>query len=260
MPRLSVLGSFFLHPPVGADPLKRVKNAVTGEYSIPVFSFGDPTNALIATISINPSDKEFLNRQGNPLHLLNARFTHPWVSPGAAPKPNLTSLVNAIQSDCNNYFKRNTYYKSWFNPMQQLLTHPNTKTKGLSYFNGSVCHLDLSPWASKPVWRRLTAAEQQAHITNGTPILLDQLGFSGGCIHQSERSSNIHTILLNGKTTVNTVLHALSPGLKPKFVPVPGISGLKIATGSVLGINYVGWNLYLQRSGNWITQHIAPYI
>jgi len=35
-----------------------------GKFAIPIFSFGDPREAKIATISLNPSDQEFLASNG----------------------------------------------------------------------------------------------------------------------------------------------------------------------------------------------------
>ena len=153
MPRQTALGAQPHSLSAGQiDPLRRVRHPSTGAYAIPIFSFGNPLLAKVATISLNPSHQEFLNGAGASLSTSSQRFSTPWL--------NGTQTVASIQADCNNYFNRttnrkNTYYKRWFSPMEQLLTHPNTVTKKLSYLNGNACHLDLSPWHSNPAWSGL---------------------------------------------------------------------------------------------------------
>jgi hypothetical protein len=262
MPLLTALNSI---PNSGApDPLRRVH--VDGAYAQPVFSFGDPLKATVATVSINPSYQEFLTAKGAALAPGRQRFATPWLS----RSPFTAAHVESIQADCNGYFHRighggrRTFYGSWFRPMEALL---NLSSRKLSYFSGDVCHLDLSPWASNPVWGGLNAAERYAHLALGVPVLLQQLGFPSGN-PAAPRKSSIGKLLLNGKTTTEEVFRALA--VTPSCTHQPPVLltsskgktyTLEVQQGTVLGIDYVAWNIPLARPfGRQAMAHIAPLI
>jgi hypothetical protein len=74
MPLLAALQEAFAIQ--GDDPLERLTHP-DGRLALPVFSFGDPTKALVATISLNPSDQEFFGSGALPE--ANVRFAEPWL-------------------------------------------------------------------------------------------------------------------------------------------------------------------------------------
>lgn len=237
-----------------------------GQCAIPIFSFGDPTTAHVATIGLNPSLYEFLN---NPTktRLGNPRFANPWLTSGT---PFVQSDVNRVQNECNAYFNQSTYYKQWFGSMQKILTA--ALTPGLSYFRGTACHLDLTPWATDPTWDGkpnfpgLPENVKSLHIAAGLPVLLEQLGFSFG-VATNPRKSSIEKIVLNGATVVKQVLNVLGPAASSTVVEKRLVSAegnattLKIFQGKLLGIDYVGWNIPIgQAFGSMVGPHVAPLI
>ena len=249
-----------------AAPLERLYDG-QGKFAQPIFSFGDPAIATVATVSLNPSDREFLTRAGQPLPVSEERFHSPWLPGG----PYNAIHAAGIQHDCNQYFvrlrrggTRLTYYRGWFGSMERLLQQ--ARTGKLSYLNGSVCHLDLSPWATRKKWKCLSQPVRDAHIQRGRPILLQQLGFAGGKA-AAARTSSIRLLLLNGMTTLTEVLLALD-GSAPNLVhpaPLPPSKGaprfLNVYAGHVLGVAYVGWNIPLaQPFGYFAAKTVAPYI
>lgn len=116
----------------------------------PVVSFGNPTRAKVATLGINPSKSEFLDKSGAMLTKDKQRLaTLP--SLGASRCEELTDAqVLEVVRWCNRYFQGN-WYKRWFQQLEKHVLPPSN----LSYLDGSVCHLDLVQWATDPVWQLL---------------------------------------------------------------------------------------------------------
>jgi hypothetical protein len=258
MPRLELLNSVASSIP---DPMSRVWDG--GQCAIPIFSFGDPTTARVATIGLNPSDREFLET-ATKTRLAQSRFANAWLT---SPPPYAHADVIRIQADCNDYFLRPTYYAKWFGPMEKILSAASTS--GLSYFTGTACHLDLTPWATDPTWdgnRALPGLPQNvksAHIADGLPVLLEQLGFPFG-VATNPRNSSIEKLVLNGATVVEQVLKVLGPATSCTVVQKSLVSAggnkttLKIFQGKLLGIDYVGWNIPIgQAFGGMVGRHVA---
>jgi hypothetical protein len=109
----------------------------------PVVSFGDFTTAKIATLGINPSSAEFMSG-GKLLVGENKRLSDEEFSPF-----NPTD----IWFKCKYYFLGNPYW-SWFSHLEELLLQV-----GASY-KTNACHLDLSPWATDPIFGNLNPKRQ----------------------------------------------------------------------------------------------------
>lgn len=246
-----------------SEKLRLLSNG--NQFAIPIFSFGNPDGAKIASISLNPSGQEFKSYAKEILTRERQRFENPWID---AVPCNRDSL-HAIQADGHRYFQRldrsgaRTFYRGWFGVMEALL---NASRWQHSYLNGTACHLDLSPWASEPVWGELLNDEKIEHLKVGLPILLRQLGFSGGV--DTPRTSSIGKILLNGRTTATEVFKALA--VEPTYtcrrtetlVSTTGNNRtLNVDTGTILGIEFVAWNIPLDKPfGRLAIPHIAPYL
>lgn len=245
-----------------SDLLRLVRKDST--YAVPIFSFGNPNGANVASISINPSSKEFTEGVNEALPHGKQRFESPWMADGPFDLKSLTQ----IQADGNDYFKRTgidrkpTFYRSWFGVMERLLNSAPTRH---SYLDGSACHLDLSPWASDPVWGFLSTEERDEHLRIGLPVLLHQLGFTNGV--DKPRTSTIRKILLNGRTAKEEVFKAL--GVQPTdtsshtemLVSATSKTPLKIDQGKIHGIDFVAWNIPLARAfGVQAIPHIAACI
>jgi hypothetical protein len=228
-----------------------------GRHAIPIFSFGDPRRAHVATIGLNPSDKEFLHR-GLPILPGKQRFATPWLP----TLPHTVHTVTRVQADGNSYFTRQPY-RRWFGIMERLLQSSPSR---YSYWQNSACHLDLTPWATSPVWRHLGHVQKRHLLHFGLPALRYQLGFAGGTAN-GNRASPIGKILLNGQTVVDEVLRAFSMPIPSRFhvatlyAASSASCSLKIYTTSILGIATVGWNLPLAGPfGALAVPHIAPFV
>lgn len=116
----------------------------------PVIAFGDPRTARVATIGINPSAREFV--ENGRLLAGSARRLATLPSLGAERLDELTDAqAEEVLQECASYFSRNPY-RQWFDQLDGLIG----VACDASYYAGSACHLDLVPWATDPVWGRVT--------------------------------------------------------------------------------------------------------
>jgi hypothetical protein len=155
--------------------------------STPVVSFGDFRTASVATLGINPSNREFennnallrgQNRRLATLESLNAR--------------SLSSLTDdqvlQVVQECNRYFSGPYYH--WFDTLDKVIK------SGLeaSYFDGSACHLDLVQWATSKKWSDLSPTEKQLFLLDGQSHLRNQI-----------ENSNLSVILVNGQSVWSAI-------------------------------------------------------
>ena len=164
--------------------------------STPVVAFGDPRTAWAATLGLNPSKVEFLDRDGRLLADSNRRLeTHASLGIG-----NLASASDAavaqVLAGCNGYFQRRPY--NWFNKLERVLRHA-----GASYFDGTACHLDLVQWATEPVWGKLDRPTREKLLDADLPFLRQQLA-----------QEHIRLLLLNGMQIVRACARRLSVPLE----------------------------------------------
>jgi hypothetical protein len=110
----------------------------TGVQTHPICCFGDPANAKLVTVGVNPSIGEFENR-GWPDEL-----TH-------------TDLAARYR----NYFSdtAQTTAHSFFTPWKEALAY-----LGISYESGQAVHLDLSPRATRYIRELRDAFEQELFL------------------------------------------------------------------------------------------------
>ena len=154
-------------------------------WASPVPAFGEP-DSRVATLGLNPSRQEFVDRSRNPLRG-NHRSLHTLESLG------LTSWSEAgdqhlglIWNDCRSYFSNKPYW--WFRRLNKLLSGI-----GVSYYAPShgACHLDLVPFATKKTWSKLDD-RQRARL----------LCVSGDMLGIILRDSSVHILILNGSSVV----------------------------------------------------------
>lgn len=153
--------------------------------STPVVAFGDPTKARIATLGINPSKREFLDQNENELKCDERRF-ETLGSLGVtrmAEAPD-SAVAKVFKTSCQ-YFHGNPFGK-WFNHLENLLCEIDG-----SYYKGSACHLDLSQWATNPVWGKLSKENQKLLMDDGEDFLREQI-----------RETQIQLLLLNGRSVL----------------------------------------------------------
>ncbi len=199
--------------------------------SLPVVSFGDPDRAVAATLSLNPSWKEFQSQDGVWLNGSRRRLAS-LISLGASDPQELDDeQVATVVVESDGYFRGPNWYRGWFHWLESML---NASGAG-SYFDGTACHLDLVQWATKPaqgdlqtdVWRRLVEEDRE--------FLRWQLA-----------NTNVRVLLLNGASVVQWLHEA---GLVDKFdadvIPYDlrnGGAKLRVYQANAEGVVVLGWN------------------
>jgi hypothetical protein len=200
-------------------------------WACPVPFFGDPLRATVATVGINPSNREFLGMNGHELRGADRRLptltyfgVDRW---GSIHSGHLREIVVA----CREYFLRRPYTR-WFGVLERIL-----QGVGTSYFGArpTACHLDLVPYATAEKWGRLSGTAQTA-----------LLRASGDGLGMVLRDSAVQVLILNGRSVVDKfeVLAGvrLSPDEKPSWAlpraSVPAIAGLAY-TGTIVRVGTV---------------------
>ena len=133
----------------------------------PVVYFGNYEKAKVCTVSLNPSDIEFVNSRGILLDNANQERLCSRLKLNKKDDEELSDgEAEQVLQYCNGYFKLRPYL--WFNKLEHFIKHFN----GYSYFDGSCVHLDLVQWATTPKWSDLDEDIKQKHIDNDKPVLL----------------------------------------------------------------------------------------
>jgi len=136
--------------------------------STPVLFFGNPY-ARIATISLNPSYKEFLHNDGALLSENRRRLaTLPSLGIQRYDQIN-DQIASKIINECAGYFKQSPL--DWFRPLNRIL-HEGLN---VSYYEDTACHLDLVQWATSPAWSGLRDKIQRKLLNNSLEFLIYQL-------------------------------------------------------------------------------------
>jgi hypothetical protein len=239
----------------------RVDGTCVLDWSCPVPFFGDISNARIATVGINPSNREFVDNTGRELQ------------DGERRLPTLRSLglsrwsdVDAVQlryilEACRTYFRRNPYDR-WFAVLEQLLGETS-----MSFYGEGVptaCHVDLVPYATANKWGDLPVSEQTLLLNASSDVL-------GRLLYQSR----LAVLILNGQSVVKTLqaltglqLHAtpmttwaLPRGARPPVTGVAYCGTINSIGGVPLSreIAVVGYNHNLQSSFG-VTRHVISEI
>jgi hypothetical protein len=174
------------------------------EWSSPVLSFGDLSQSRVATIGLNPSNREFVDVTGNELEG-NLRRFHTLRSLGLKSWSEADSRhLDLIMESCNRYFNGNPYDR-WFKKLDQLIFGTQT-----SYYNticgAGACHLDLIPYATTCKWAQLTS--QQCNLL---------LSLAGNTLGRLLRDSSVQLVILNGQTVVEQFQRIAGVSLKSEM-------------------------------------------
>src|SRR5208282_3919300 len=114
------------------------------KWSAPVPSFGDLSTSLVATIGLNPSNREFVDDLGQELCHADRRF-HTLGSLGLdAWSEADTRHLQLILLSCSGYFRNNPYDR-WFKKLDQIVSGTSASFYTDLY---PACHLDLIPYAT----------------------------------------------------------------------------------------------------------------
>lgn len=156
-------------------------------WTCPVPYFGRIGDATVATLGINPSNREFVDVAGVELDGSSRRFPtlgslglRTWAD---ASSLDVATIVNA----CEEYFAGNPYQR-WFGTLDVLL-HP----LGVSYYSPDhpAAHLDLVPYATHVKWGALRHDQRLALLRGGQDLLASLL-----------RDSKVELLVLNGASVV----------------------------------------------------------
>jgi hypothetical protein len=170
------------------DP--KIKKADIIAWGSPILSFGSISNSRIATLGLNPSNREFVDGNGNELNGNQRRF-HTLKSLGIKQWNEANdNHLESITKLCVEYFYRNPY-DSWFKRLDYLISGTS-----MSYYfpSGQACHLDLIPYATSSKWTDLSPKQKD---------LLFQL--SGDTLGLILENSPIEILILNGQAVVDNL-------------------------------------------------------
>ncbi len=156
-------------------------------WSSPVPTFGDLSIPRVATLGINPSNREFVDRSGKELsgerrrfHTLNSLGIKTWAD---ADSQHLELMLGTYQS----YFFANPY-DTWFKKLDFVIAG-----SGASYYAplANACHLDLVPFATEYKWTELSGRQR-----------MRLLALAGNTLGVILRDSSIGILILNGSSVV----------------------------------------------------------
>ena len=158
------------------------------EWGCPVPAFGDPTVARVATLGLNPSNREFVDDDGVELSG-DARRFHTLASLGLSTWEEAhAGHVDSILVSCCDYFSGNPYDR-WFRRLD-LVVAPT----GASFYDAMApaCHLDLIPYATARKWTALSAQQRSGLMR-----------LAGDALGLLLRQSAVRVLILNGQSVVS---------------------------------------------------------
>lgn len=201
----------------------RISDTNVIRWSCPVPAFGDLSSARVASLGLNPSNREFVDESGNELqgslrrfHTLNSLGLKCWSDVDARH-------LCLIQESCKNYFGGNPYDR-WFKKLDQIIA--GTETSYYSVQNGA-CHLDLIPYATACKWNELTSKQRALLVS----IAGDTLGLI-------LRDSQIRILVLNGRSVVEQFQDIAGVSLESQEMPAWSLP--RHEKSSVKGVAYTG--------------------
>jgi hypothetical protein len=177
-------------------------------WACPVPSFGDFENSMIATLGLNPSNREFEDKSKNKLdetlgrlHTLKSLGLTRWSDAKA-------SHMGQIVKSCRRYFSQQPY--DWFKSLDYIISDT-----GASYYPPllNACHLDLIPFATHCKWNDLSPLQRS--------VLFDLAGDTLGLLL---RDSSIRILVLNGTSVVESLERIAEIKLLKEEMPTWAIS------------------------------------
>lgn len=184
------------------EPHLRELNVIP--WAAPVLSFGNLSQAKVATLGLNPSNREFVDIAGNELQGTDRRF-HTLDSLGLKRWSDINQeQLTKIQDSCNYYFEGNPY-DSWFKALNKLIAGTNASYYGMF---AEACHLDLVPYATACKWVQLSTKQRSA-----------LLKCSGDALGMLIKESDVDVLILNGQSVIEQLQTVSGCKLVRKAVP-----------------------------------------
>jgi hypothetical protein len=147
--------------------------------------FGRLETSRVATVGLNPSNREFVDLRGAELVGDDRRFETLRSLGLRSWKGADRQHVGRIAASLLQYFARNPY-NAWFNRLDGLISATRA-----SFYAGTASHVDLIPFATFPKWSALSAKHKE--------VLLQM---SGNTVALMVRDSPIRVLVLNGASVV----------------------------------------------------------
>lgn len=195
------------------------------DWACPVPFFGEIPCSNVATVGINPSNREFVDSSGTELseamrrlHTLTSLRLSAWSDASGAH-------VRDISRSCVRYFSNNPY-RQWFDVLDRMLV-----AGGASYYEAPgmdrSCHIDLVAFATREKWGVLPGVLRRSLVEQGRRTVAELI-----C------DSPIQVLVLNGRSVVNEFEAFAQASLTPSTVDdwtLPRTSGRGIR-----GVAYQG--------------------
>jgi hypothetical protein len=194
----------------------------------PVLCLGDPSQAVVATLGINPPCRQFLDASGRLLTGPRRRLAT-LDSLGRAEPGGLTDAdADAIVEDCVGYFHRHPYH--WFETLDDIIR----AGLGASYFEGTACHLDLVQWTTSPPWTGLSPDMQASLLRADVGFLRRQLD-----------DGAFRVVVVTGRPALRWVQQT---GLVTwrRSATLPGTPTAGVYTGDRGDLRFIGWTCTVQ--------------
>ena len=208
--------------------------------STPVVSFGNPMQATVATIGLNPSALEFLESWGGPVLPEDQRR----LAVRESAEISDCRLGAKILDGCAGYFGRNPY-EGWFLPLDRILrtgVHASYYAESRSDASGLnlACHLDLSPWATVRRWSILKGPEKKSFLEDG-------INNKGGIffLRQHLLQGNYRLVIVNGSGVRKEMKRFLPKWEKRTHPSVP--SDVKLHECQLGDTQILAWSRHIQK-------------
>lgn len=213
--------------------LRRLGHRFTVPGSLPVLCFGALSSARIATIGLNPSDREYSGPDGVLLAGRAQRFAT-LDSLGARDRSSLTDEQCDEALDwMRRYFEPgNPVYSAYFRHLHEFLTG-----FGASLTAGSAVHLDLVQEATSPRWSDLGKFDRTELLDSDLPFLAWQI-----------RAFGFDAVICTGRTVSDHVRQLLD--VKPMRTGTLRRVSWWVGSADVDGrtVGVAGWNHPLHRA------------
>jgi len=192
-------------------------------WGCPVPSFGDLSKSRVATVGLNPSNREFVDGRGEELQGTFRRF-HTLKSLGLRSWSDVDARhLHSILETCRTYFFGNPY-DTWFKRLDEVVSGTRASFYDASF---GACHLDLIPYATARKWTELTARQRSALVAVAADSLALLL-----------RESPIRILILNGKSVVDQFQEIAAIRLERQ--EMPGWSLHRHPKPNITGFAYMG--------------------
>lgn len=194
-------------------------------WGCPVPFFGEISLSPVATVGINPSNREFVGGDGRELTGANRRLETLASLAITAWAHASGGHVRKIAHSCQSYF-RNNPYRLWFNVLDRLLG-----VGGASFYGGPgmtrACHIDLVPFATWDKWGKLPRALRRSLVVQGRRPMAELI-----------RDSAIGLLVLNGRSVVDEFEGFAEARLRPTLIDDWRL--LRTGSRAVPGVAYFG--------------------